>query len=927
MPDSLARYAAARDDVAALLDEMSGSLEDVARWHGAADDLGNLRQTAERLRTGRFVLAVVGEFSSGKSFLLNALLGKIVREERAGTARITGLLATDINPSTATITELSYADEEMATAYYPSGRTERIPMDGLSRFVAVGDEAKLHDATGAESDAPTLVRVGVASPFLANGFVVADTPGLASINPAHRRATLSYLPGADAVLYLIDTQQPFTDGDASFLGIIRRYIESMFIVQTKIDLWRMADAEGGREGWQAAAARIVAQAAVHAPDTPVFPLSAREYAEGLLTGNDALMAQSRFAEFFAALDASLVATTGRSRLRRAAAEARRIATRAADALALDVAALATDAATLTSDRAALEPLLDTVDGAAHAGRATLVETGTALQTEILARGSAMRDTLHRTLSRAFDTADIARLRDRAKLHILVDETLASAMGRFAGDVADLTAKRLRADAKTAVTPIVTEAAGATRLAPLLAAVAAERLPITEDAARAFDADAASGAWSVDLETGMRGTIVLSALGGPSVSLVSAIAARFAGRPNGQYMKRELIADMNADLYTAFDDEVARFVADIGLRVDRVAVGLAERIATIAGRVRSEALGAIDRALAIQAGANDPADAARKYGECAEAVAQLATRIEAQSERFARESRVDRREHADTGVPLDADAGRERVDPASVHFDPHTYEHGLRPERWRVAVIGAFKRGKSSLINGIAGTRVLPDEGSDVELRFPVHVRYGAVPRTYALSDDAAWDEIPAAEMLEAALRTPLLVETPWDLPRELVLVHAPPFDSGFSLAEEIVTAAAGSASEILCLFSRQLSDRELDLYSRLAPLGKPMTFVHTIADNETPTDRRNVVTLADRYLRERGITPQRIFTVSTREQGAWNELGALRATLVAHAEEHMERLRRADLERAKQERLAGAAVIAGGTRERRSLFDRLLGRS
>jgi hypothetical protein len=119
----------------------------------------------------------------------------------------------------------------------------------------------------------------------------------------------------------------------------------------------------------------------------------------------------------------------------------------------------------------------------------------------------------------------------------------------------------------------------------------------------------------------------------------------------------------------------------------------------------------------------------------------------------------------------------------------------------------------------------------------------------------------------------------------------------------------------------------LDLYSRLAPLGKPMTFVHTIADNETPADRRNVVMLADRYLRERGISPQRTFTVSTREQGAWNELGALRATLVAHAEEHMERLRRADRERAEQERLAGAAVTAGSTRERRSFIDRLLGRS
>jgi GTPase SAR1 family protein len=922
VPDSLQRYAAARDEVARLMDDLSSSLGDLARWHGAAIDLEDLHRTAERLRSGRFVLAVVGEFSSGKSFLLNALLGKIAYEERTGSARIAGLLATDINPSTATITELSYATDETATAFYPSGRTERIPIDRLSRFVAVGDEAKLHDATGEENDAPSLVRVGVDSAFLKNGFVVADTPGLASINPAHRRATLSYLPGADAVLYLIDTQQPFTDGDASFLGIIRRYIESMFIVQTKIDLWRMTD--GGREAWQAAAARIVAQAAVHAPGTPVFPLSAREYAEGLLSGSGELIEQSRFTQFFSALDASLVATTGRSRLRRAASEARRIATRAADTLALDAAALATDPHALRAARAALEPLLAGVEAAAGAGRTELGHTGAALRDDVLARGASMREGLHRTLARAFDTADVARLRDRAKLHILIDETVAGAMGRFAGDVADAAAKRLRDDAKNAVARVAAESGGDPRLQPILATVAAERLPVTEDAARAFDADPSSGAWSVDLETGMRGTIVLGALGGPSVSLVSAIAERFAGRPPGGYMKRELIADLGTGLYDRFDDEVARFVADIAARIERIARGLGERVAGAAARVRDEALGAIDRALDVHAAAGDPAATARTFAERAERVAGLATRIESQSEIFARESRVERREHADAAIPLDPDAGRRRVEPEGVEFDPRTYEHGLRPERWRVVVIGAFKRGKSSLINALAGTRVLPDEGSDVELRFPVHIRYGPVPMTYALSDDAVWDPIPEPAMLDAALRTPLLVETPWDLPRELVLVHAPAFDSGFSLAGEIVGAAAAGASEILALFSRQLSDRELELYSRIAQLGKPMTFVHTIADNETPADRRNVVSLADRYLREQGIVPQRTFTVSTREAGSWNELGALRATLVAHAEEHMERLRRTERERAAHERLASAAVAPAAPQARRSLFDRLL---
>lgn len=919
MTDSLARYAAARDEVAALLDELAAALDGTARWYGAQTDLEHLRETAERLRTGRFVLAVVGEFSSGKSFLLNALLGRIAFETRGGIVRITGLLATDINPSTATITELSYADPESATAYFPGGRTERVPIDGLSRFVAIGGEGKLHDATADEGDAPALVRVGVASPFLANGFVVADTPGLASINPAHRRATLSYLPGADAVLYLIDTQQPFTDGDASFLGIIRRYIESIFIVQTKIDLWRMHDAAGAHEAWQTAAARIVAQAALHAPGTPVFPLSAREYAEGRLTGNDELVAQSRFAEFLAALDATLVATTGRSRLRRAAGLARRIATRAADALAREVAALETDAATLGAQRAALEPVLASVDAAARAGRDALEAEGAALAAAIAAQGATMRATLQRTLARAFDISDIARLRDRAKLHVLIDETLAGAMGRFAGDVADLTAKRLRAAAADAVAPLV--AAG-----PLAAALAGERLPITEDAARAFDADAASGAWSADLETGLRGTIVLRALGGPSVSLVSAIAARFAGRADGTYMKRELIADLDRGLYDAFDGELERFVADIGARVERVAAGLGERVDRLAERVRSEGLGTIDRALELAARGADPVAAAHALGACGETVAHLAARIEGYSERFARESRSERNEVGGAATPLDPLAGRERVDPAGVHFDPRTYEHGLRPERWRVAVIGAFKRGKSSLINAIAGSQVLPDEASGAELRFPVHIRYGPVPRTYALSEDAAWDEIAGDELAAAAQRTPLLIETPWDLPRQLVLVHAPAFDSGFPLAEAIVAAAAAGASEILALFSRQLSDRELELYGRLAPLAKPMSFVHTIADNETPSDRRNVVLLADRYLRERGIVPQRMFTVSTREHAAWNELGALRATLVTHAEEHMERLRRADRERAEQERLASVGVTTGSPRARRSLIDRLLRR-
>jgi hypothetical protein len=262
---------------------------------------------------------------------------------------------------------------------------------------------------------------------------------------------------------------------------------------------------------------------------------------------------------------------------------------------------------------------------------------------------------------------------------------------------------------------------------------------------------------------------------------------------------------------------------------------------------------------------------------------------------------------------------------------------LRPERWRVPIIGAFKRGKSSLINAIAGSRVLPDEGADIDMHFPVHVRYGPEHRAYALGDDAGWNAIPLEEALDAAERTPVLIETPWTLPRQLVLVHTPAFDSGLPLAGEIVRAAASAGSEILALFSRQLSDVELDIYGRIAEGGKPITFVHTMADHEDSAERRNVVMLADRYLRERAIVPQRIFTTSTleyreaveagRAPAGWNELVALRSTLESHADEHMARLARTERERAEVERLANAAPASAAppASERGSFLRRLFG--
>lgn len=892
------RYEEARDAVVALIGRIEPVLPPAQRETAAA--------ARERLQRSRFVLAVVGEFSSGKSFLLNALLGKFHYETGPNTQRIVGLLATDINPSTATITELAWSTSEEANAFYEDGRQERVPLDRLAKFVAVGktDEGKHHDATADESGAPARVSVTIDSPFLQRGFTVADTPGLASINPAHRRATLQFLPSADAVLYLIDTQQPFSEGDAAFLGIIRQHIDSIFIVQTKIDLWEQKQADG-REAWQSAHDRIASLAAIHAPGTYVFALSARQYAEGTLQRSAELIARSRFQKFLDALDASLIATTGRARLRRAAQQVKRATSSATEVLEQNAAMLAYGPSELGRRRAILRPQLEKLDAAISLERASISARVQTRRNVFGEQAALLADEAQTGLSQAFDTADVARLRDRARLHILVDRTFVDVIGEFAEEIAGQTIADIDAALESAQIVIPVE------------------FSASDAAARAFGAAPGTGIWTGELCPAIAATIVLAAIGGPAITLVSDIASRFAAGQPGAYMKRELTADLRAEIFPRLRAELGTFCDSIAQKLEAL-YGTLSNALTSAGHAKREAeLGSIERALAMHAANEDIQERRRRYERDVQAFRDAQHAVEAAVESFlAREPEIAR-----------ADPGHEALRRAhDTSFDQSAYGRGLRPQRWRVAILGALRRGKSSLINAVAGSRVLADEAAGT-IAYPVHVRYGALERAYALQSDGQWREVEIESALEEATRNPVLIETPWRLPRELVLVHVPAFDSGDEHVEEIAVLAASQASQVVALFSRQLSDRELDMYERVAELGKPMLFVHTIADNETAGERKQVVELAKSYLADRNILANRIFTISTLDYAAskrearapapWNELEALISTLTADAEAHMERLAR--LERVSAKTAAAGAPSSAPQSGLRGTLARLLG--
>jgi predicted GTPase len=877
----------------ALRDLLAGA--DLPAWPARELDLARLTTERERLER-RFTLAVAGEFSSGKSYLLNALLGKVHRDPQG---RVGGLLAVDINPSTATITELEYAASESATARYPSGRVERIPLDRLERFVAVGKDAPgtLHDATADDDSAPSFVTVGVDSAFLAGGFIVADTPGLASLNPAHRRATLAYLPRTDAVLYLIDTQQPFSEGDAAFLGLIGEHVRTIFIVQTKIDLWRAPESDG-RPAWEHARDRIIERASRFAPSAEVFSVSARDYALALLDNDAELRAASGFETLLAALERSLEERAQADRVHRVLGVLAELGELTSVRLRREAALLATERPALSAERERAERELIERERVLARQRDETAKAGVERTAWIEAQGHTLSSELIRSLASAIDVADIERIRDRGRFHILVDAAVGASLKHFADEVAGHVARALGL--------LEREHPG---------------LRVADAVALRLGGEPGSGTWSRDLASGIASTIVLEVLGKPAVTFVHEVATAFTARPHGTYMKRELGADLAETFLPNLAAGFEALIADIAARIGAVYGDLAGSLEAGRAALRSETLDPIDRALKL---ADDGAARSLALEQLKRATARLSAIDDRVRALFPERSFASALER---GVAEDPDA---------APFAAEAYDRGLRPERYRVVVLGALRRGKSSLINAIAGTRLLEDSVGS-EARFPIHVRYGERNRAYALDDAGTWNEIEVNAAMAHAALSPVLIEIPWSLPRQLVLVHAPAFDSGDPVAEEVALAAAAAASEVVGLFSRQLSENELSLYARVAELGKPMLLAHTIADNETPAERRTVVELAARYLRERGIATPRIFTVSAldffeaaqtgRAAAAWNELGALRQTLEAHAETHMQRLSERERRAGEKSVTSQSSPDVSSRPNLRRALDRWLGRS
>ena len=183
----------------------------IAKELNLADKVNELEFYAERLKSKEkdLVLPLVGEFSSGKTTLINSLLDN-------------PNLETASRATTASIFEIRFGSEECkAVVVNEDGST--IIIEDVTDI----KNDKLHQCE--------VVKVYDTSKRIGESTILVDTPGLSSNNPAHRIALSSYLPNADAILLLTDVNQQITRSLLEFLHNSKIVNKPIYGIVTKSD--------------------------------------------------------------------------------------------------------------------------------------------------------------------------------------------------------------------------------------------------------------------------------------------------------------------------------------------------------------------------------------------------------------------------------------------------------------------------------------------------------------------------------------------------------------------------------------------------------------------------------------------------------------------------------------------------------------------
>ena len=192
-------------------------------------------QLLGKLQSQEFRIVVIGEFSQGKSTLLNALLGIEIQPVRA-------------IPCSGVVTILRYGKQQRVTCRYKDGQEEEISPDQYQEMASISEQAALSNIAE-ELSKSKIAEIIFEHPSLElcqHQVSIIDSPGL-NEHPERTLITQKLLKNADAAIFLANASRLFTQGERELLLNLRSQLrqdslaqpaENLFVLINFIDLLR-----------------------------------------------------------------------------------------------------------------------------------------------------------------------------------------------------------------------------------------------------------------------------------------------------------------------------------------------------------------------------------------------------------------------------------------------------------------------------------------------------------------------------------------------------------------------------------------------------------------------------------------------------------------------------------------------------------------
>ncbi|ENH95989.1 Dynamin family protein [Gracilibacillus halophilus YIM-C55.5] len=182
----------------------------------------------DQLNNGKFYLTIVGDFSRGKSTFINAFIGKKV-------------LPAKMRPTTAFINRIYQADQE-AVHLDMNDTTEGLSLsfDEFKKMTAPmavdedSDEEEMDEYYDTLTRLKNIRRANIAYPLgdRLRHVEIYDTPGMNDIYEEREEITKTFIPQADAIIFVLSATGNLTDSEVQFLNqeILSQHIRKVFFV-------------------------------------------------------------------------------------------------------------------------------------------------------------------------------------------------------------------------------------------------------------------------------------------------------------------------------------------------------------------------------------------------------------------------------------------------------------------------------------------------------------------------------------------------------------------------------------------------------------------------------------------------------------------------------------------------------------------------